>query len=237
MSEQQRFGSYTIGLKDFIDLLLIGPIFTILTFLLMRRIITDYSRYTESKDRIQGLYVAYLIAIVLFNYGTIIHVTMNRLNSQITGDLRSEGVYDAIYFLDEVIGHLFLTLGFFLILYEAAYLHMLTIKHRSEAKDLEGFMLGEGEKRINLFYGIALGVITTVAYLEGQCAFIFLILYPIFTVLFIIMAKKQGVSLQENSFLVMILLMTIFFTISTVLYAFITGIKPVYPFFYQPSEL
>ena len=93
ISEQEKFVSYSINLKDLLDLLFIGPIFTILSFLLLKRILDDLKAQGVPDGIITLCYVIFLIAIVMYNYGNAVHVTMSRLNHQIEEVYGSEQVY------------------------------------------------------------------------------------------------------------------------------------------------
>ena len=176
---------------------------------------------------------------MIFNYGNITHITMNRLNSQVPTALETEAFYYSIYFLDEIIGHLFITLGFFVILTEICYIHTLSLKKRVGSDSFSNFfMRSRIEGHITVIFGILGGIITAFSYLEGQCAFVFLLLNPICSVLlFYFNEKRANVKFKKNLILVMFLLMTVTFTITVIIWGLFTGFKPVYPFFYQNSEL
>ncbi len=234
MSEQQIFANYGLRLKDLLDLILITPLFTIISFILLKRILDELSKLNVSSNKITLSYFIFFIGIILFAYGNMIHITMNRLNSDIVNDYNTEQFYYSIYFLDEFIGHHLIELGFFVVFVEISFLHILNL---SKSEELSKNLMNKTQKSWNSLFGIVLGVATSLAYLEGQSAFLFLILNPIFCALMIYYNKKHQVILKENSLLMLFLLMTISFTITTVLWGAFTGIKPAYPFFYQNSEL
>jgi len=231
----------TLGtnLKDILDLVIIGPMFTLISFFLVKRILEDLKKYELPENRIKILFTIYLIAVVIFNYGNMTHVTMNRLNSQVPTALETEPFYYAIYFLDEIVGHLFITLGFFVILTEICYIHTLSLKIRVGTDSFSNyFMRSRIEGYITIFFGILGGIITAFSYLEGQCAFIYLLLNPICgVVLFYFNNKRAALKTKNNLILMMFLLMTLTFTITVLLWGLFTGLKPVYPFFYQNSEI
>mgnify|MGYP006305083117 CR=1 FL=1 len=115
ISEQETYGTYQLNLKDIIDIIVVGPVFTLISFFLVYHILNDVKKREFSEKNVLISYFVFLIAIVIFNYGNIVHVTMNRLNSQIRDLYSNEPVYQAVYFLDEYIGHLLIGLGFFII--------------------------------------------------------------------------------------------------------------------------
>ena len=239
VSEQQIYASYQLNLKDILDLIIIGPFFTVISFFLVKRILDDLKKYKLPEKRIKLLFTAYLIAIVVFNYGNITHVTLNRLNSQVLAAFETEAFYYAIYFLDEIVGHLFITLGFFVILTEICYIHTLSLRNRVGTDSFSNyFMRSRLEGYITIFFGILGGIITAFSYLEGQCAFVFLFLNPICgVILFYYNNKRAALKTKNNLILMMFLLMTITFTMTVLLWGLFTGLKPVYPFFYQNSEI
>jgi len=239
VSEQEIYALYILNLKDILDLVIIGPMFTLISFFLVKRILEDLKKFQLPEKRIKVLFTIYLISIVIFNYGNITHITMNRLNSQVPTALETEAFYYAIYFLDEIIGHLFITLGFFVILTEICYIHTLSLKNRIDSDSFSNFVMRSPvEGFITIFFGILGGIITAFSYLEGQCAFVYLLLNPICGLaLFYFNHKRAALKTKNNLILIMFLLMTLTFTITVLLWGLFTGLKPVYPFFYQNSEI
>lgn len=236
ISEQTKWVTYQLSLKDLLDLVFIGPIFTIFTFILIRRILNKFRERGISENKIVFAYIIYLLAIVLFNYGNITHVTMNRLNSQVIAEYSTTDFYYAIYYLDEFIGHHLITLGFFIIFVENCLLHTFNLGEGLKSSNMEP-KLTRKEQNINYIFGIGLGIATSFAYLEGQCAFLFLLLNPIVAAILIVISKKQGISLKKNSLVILFLIMTVVFSIIVILWGFIYGFKPYYPYFYQRSEI
>jgi hypothetical protein len=234
VSEQKRFATYGLKLKDLLDLILVTPLFAIISFILLKKIIDDLSGREISSKKINTAYFIFLIALILFAYGNMIHITMNRLNADIAKDYGTEQVYYSVYFLDEFLGHHLVEIGFFIIFTEIAFLHTLNI---SDSEYLSKNLMNKKESSLNSVFGIALGVATSLLYLEGQSAFVFLILNPIICVILIYYNKRNKIRLKENSLLMLFLLMTISFTITTILWGVFTGIKPAYPFFFQNSEV
>jgi len=236
-SEQQIFANYGINLKDLLDLLFITPIFAIISFILLRRILEDSAFKEMSKKKINCFYYIYLIAIVFFAYGNMIHITMNRLNSDIADIYNTEAFYYSVYFLDEFWGHHLIEIGFFIIFTEFTFLHTFSLINNAPETDQRTKLMSRNQKSWNAILGIVFGIATALLYLEGQSAFLFLILNPIFCLILIIYNNKHNIPLKENSLLMLFLLMTISFAITTIIWGILTGIKPAYPFFYQNSEV
>ena len=90
MSEQQIISTYSLNLKDLLDIVLVSPIFAIISFILFKRIIDDLSSQNVSNNKIYIYHFVFLIAIVLFAYGNMIHITMNRLNADIAKDYSNQ---------------------------------------------------------------------------------------------------------------------------------------------------
>ncbi|TFG11242.1 MAG: hypothetical protein EU535_07470 [Promethearchaeota archaeon] len=234
ISEQEKITYYYLNLKDVLDLLFIGPIFTLFSFILLKRILDDLRIKGLSENKILVYYALFLIAIVLYNYGNMIHVTMNRLNSQVIDKYNTEDFYYQIYYLDEMIGHHFITIGFFIVLTEVCLLHTSSLM---KAKTNSEFLLKNREPFWNYIFGLGLGIATAFAYLEGQCAFLFLILNPIICLILVMCSYKTSGLIKKNSLLMIFIIMTIVFAIIVLIWAGVTGIKPYYPYFYQNSEL
>ncbi|MHA1149429.1 MAG: hypothetical protein ACTSR8_14425 [Promethearchaeota archaeon] len=237
ISEQEKIVYYHLKLKDVLDLVFIGPIFTILSFLLVKRLLDELRKQGISENKILFYYALFLTAIVLYNYGNIIHVTMNRLNARVKDDYNTDELYYEIYYLDEMIGHHFLTIGFFIVFAEVCYLHNLSLRNAKAREMNNDFLLKKGEELWNYVFGFGLGIATALAYLEGQCAFLFLILNPIVCLILVIHSYKSSKLIKENSLLMIFIIMTIVFTFTVLIWAVGTGIKPYYPYFYQNSEL
>lgn len=242
VSEQTTMGSFTLNLKDIIDLIIIGPAFSIISFFLIRRTINmTFDANKQDNKAITTAYFFFFIAIVMFNYGNMIHVMMNRVNSHTPDELRTNPLYYSIYFLDEIVGHLLLTLGFFIVFCEGVILHTENLSRNKEIEpntEISGvFDLNSTEESINIALGIGLGLATGLIYPEGQCAFVFLILNPCAAAILYLISYRMKISIRDNSLLVLFLMMTIVYVITTLIYGFMTGFKSVYPFFYQISEL
>lgn len=237
VSEQAIYAIYEFTLKDLIDLLVTGPVFTLVSFFLIKRILDELSGSEISEKAIITYYMVFVIAIVMFNYGNIIHVTMNRLYNQIKNDYNAEDVYYSVVFLDEIIGHLLLNIGFFIFITEVCFLHTKSLNFSFESNQKTALLLKSQKERFwNFFMGMLLGISTALAYIEGQCAFVFLILNPIFAFLLFMHSKYRDVEIKENSILVLYLLMTIFYAITILVWVLFTGLIPVYPYFYQLLE-
>ena len=240
LSEQNRIAFYVLNIKDILDLIFIGPVFTIISFILLKRILEDFNQNhdLENMEVNESFYYSlYLIAVVIFNYGNIIHVLMNRLNAQIITEYNDKYFYYYVYFLDEFIGHFLITLGFFIIFCEMCILHTINLKFNNYTKNNEKILLENSEHLIHSLFGIALGVATALTYLEGQCAFFFLVANTITLIFLILFSKTKRIRFKENSLLILFTLMTITFSLVVITWAFIFGIKPYYPYYYQISEV
>ena len=131
----------------------------------------------------------------------------------------------------------FLGLGFFIILTEYCFLHTFNLNQHKGFEDFSEFLMNKHEENWNFLFGLALGIITALAYAEGQSAFIFLILNPIICFLLLIYSKKKDIKVRKNSMVMIFILMTIAFSITILLWGIFIGIKPFYPYFYQATEL
>ena len=188
-------------------------------------------------NKITIYYLIFIIAIVIFSSGNIAHVLLNRLNADVIDDYNTQSFYYMIYYIDEFLGHTLIMIGFFIVLSEICFLHTLDLQKRLETDEYSDILLRNKEPFWNYIIGIGLGVGTAFTYLEGQSAFLFLFLNPALCALVYIQSRKYGIKVKENGLLIMIILMTITFIISVLIWSIVTGIKPYYPFFYQNSEV
>ena len=146
-------------------------------------------------------------------------------------------MYYSIYFLDEFVGHHLITIGFFIVLSEICILHTIRMQKCSKLENYSELLLRNKEPMWNYILGIGLGIGTAFPYLEGQCAFIFLILNPILCGIIFIQSRRSKIKTKDNGLLVMIIIMTISFAVTVIIWSAFTGIKPAYPYFFQNSEL
>lgn len=237
VSEQKFVATYQISLKDLLDIVFIAPFFAVLSFLLIKRLLDDLKMKGIEDNKITLYYLVFIIAIVIFSSGNIAHVLLNRLNADVIDDYNTQSFYYMIYYIDEFIGHHLITIGFFIVLSEICFLHTLDLQKRLGSDEYSGVLLRDREPFWNYIFGIGLGVGTSFTYLEGQCAFLFLILNPVLCALVIFQSRKYGIKIKENGLLIMIILMTITFITIVLIWSIVTGIKPYYPFFYQNSEV
>ena len=114
ISEQEKIVYYHLKLKDLLDLLFIGPIFTVTAFILLKRILDQLKPQSLSENKIIIFYALFLLAAVLYNYGNAIHVTMNRLNAQIVDEHNSEDFYYQVYYEDNMMSNSFYYMVHFL---------------------------------------------------------------------------------------------------------------------------
>jgi len=237
VSEQEFIATYHISLKDLLDIIFISPIFTIISFLLIKRTLDDLKTKGIGEDKITIYYLIFLIAIVIFSSGNIAHILFNRLNADIVKAYNTQSFYYTIYYLDEFLGHTMIMIGFFIVLSEICFLHTLDLQKRLGTDEYSEVLLKNREPFWNYIIGIGLGVGTSLTYLEGQSAFLFLFLNPVLCALIIFQTRKYEIKIKENGLLMMIILMTVTFIIIVLIWSIFTGIKPFYPFFYQNSEV
>ena len=56
VSEQEIYAQYQLNLKDILDLIIIGPFFTVISFFLVKRILDDLKKYEMPEKRIKLLF-------------------------------------------------------------------------------------------------------------------------------------------------------------------------------------
>ena len=64
VSEQQVYANYGLNLKDLLDLILVTPIFAIISFILLKKILDELSVERASDNKMLLGYFIFLIAVV-----------------------------------------------------------------------------------------------------------------------------------------------------------------------------
>jgi len=65
VSEQEIFAVYQLSLKDVLDIILIGPIFTLLSFIVLKKLLDSLKDQNFEEKSIMVSYFIFLIAIVI----------------------------------------------------------------------------------------------------------------------------------------------------------------------------
>ena len=96
-----------------------------------------------------------------------------------------------------------------------------------------------GEKILVLVPSIVHGVIFTIANLEGQCATFSLVLMGILIGTCTVIMKLLGekIAINNRPFYMFLVLQFLVMLAFLLVWGFVLGVKPWYPFFFEPSEI
>ncbi|MHA1819373.1 MAG: hypothetical protein ACTSU2_12970 [Promethearchaeota archaeon] len=246
LSELNSKVSFYVGLDAILEIFLPGVIFSLF---LWKCFEIAYSYGSESKfgeQVIKREYSERMVSImkyvmVLFiawmNVGNSVHVVANHLNNRAFNfshdfsDPSYAALYYEIYYWDEFFGHINMMLPLFGFL----FIYLLGIVHFRRSIKLKWF-----EWLFIFLAAIGFGLAWFFGWAEGQCLllasmveFILLII-----VIYYISTKKESIKikLKEHPFMVFVLVQAVEFIIATIIWGIVEGVKPYYPFFYQPGE-
>ena len=221
---------FNLSLPTFLDMVF-APIITIVFFYYIHKAIQRYPEAEDSKPSQRQkdiMKVVFYCAALTLVAGILLHATMNFLNGLISGDISSDPLYIAIYYFDELLGHKLVHIGIYGFLIG---LMVVQFWHRGDPE------LSYYDKVGIYLWPTAIGGVYAITVIEGQAGFDFWILSLVLIGVIVYYIKFKGLKLRENLFIHIVLVLSIAFVISTIVYAGITGLKPGYPFFFQPSEL
>ncbi|MHA1727834.1 MAG: hypothetical protein ACTSWY_03800 [Promethearchaeota archaeon] len=222
IAEKSQEVQFTMDLAEVCDILLLGVFFSINAF---RSFIMLQDKDDPDK-KIQGRF-SFLLGIILLNIGVSLHMVTNQLHefthlmseSFIESDPNLTYLSLGLYFWDEIVSHLLIGLGFFILVF--CFLFVESKNYRSTS-ELKGWLI----KLICI--GVGLGI--AYGYIEGQAAvpffFVCIILIP--TTLF----KRRKRPFHNAT-----LLVCVGYIILVLVYGIITGVKPYYPYLKQIEEL
>jgi hypothetical protein len=224
---------------DIISVILLGPVFStfaIRTYELMREKVNP-----KKKKYIHGVLVSvlYITFVIIFNFGAISHMVGNQLHNYIYEIEIAQGypidpasilgaLKAGIYLWDEVISHILIGIGFIGLLFINIHLDLIS-DEVIKILPYEFIMIVIG--------GFLLGVGTAIGFIEGQCAILCLILLGVLSILIIVIVKKNHYQYQKYPFLLCGLSMCIGFFVMVIIWIIYSGVKPYFPFLWQPSEL
>jgi len=182
-----------------------------------------------------------LMLVALFIIGNSSHVIVNRINGKLLDDgyiqtvLRDNptskmaDAYKLIYFYDEYVGHLGMMVPLF-------FIQMVLLRSQIHVPQ-EFKKLHPVEIALLIILGILNGVYNSYSLIEGQSNIVLLVMHLLLLPIIIWLILKKRYSIKNHPILLFLLLQIIGFTIYSFIWIILTGLKPYYPFTYQPSEL
>ncbi len=227
-------GQFSISYRLILEIIFMGPIFAIVYFFLMKYLIEGIDEERgKNKYYIKLLEIGVITFICISCMGHIVHMMFDRASWMYilanNDSMDTSELYSYIYYSDEWLGHHLIHIGLYGYTLMALFAEFL-------GKEEERRKLNGDELTYTILLGAATGIIAYTTY-EGQAAFMMLILWTILlsVELFVIIIKK--INILERPILLYTLINSIIFIILFIIWVSIFGVKPYYPFIYQPSEL
>ncbi len=233
VSEIPAVGEYfSFEIGTIVEIILMGPVFGVLYFILMKAMLR---KIDESQNRkvnyIYLLEIGAVILICLVVMGHIVHLMFdyaNALYRQTYGGYDTTPLFLFLYHSDEWLGHSMIHIGLFGFIVLALVSESLMKAQRR----MRWYEIG-----LSIFFSFGLFVMNGYATLEGQCAALLAIMSFILLLIEIIVIMWKKINPIHYPILFTTIIANIivigFFT-----YWIITfGMKPYYPFYFQPSEL
>ncbi len=235
VSGTASFPAYTIA-----EIVAFGPVMAVVMSWCFQKTLATWSAaglMSPGKARVLGLLFA--VSIALLNTGLLINRLFNVVSAQakVFYDATGQGYenYVYAYFLDEIVGHHLMNAGF--VLYYAVMVvaapRNSTLLSRPEHK------LNGGERVLVLGSSAVHGVIFSVENLEGQSMFFSLVVMGAVAgvIVLVTMARCNKLALLDRPFLLFIAVQLMVMLMFAMIWGIALGVKPYYPFFYEPSEL
>jgi hypothetical protein len=229
------FPSYTIA-----EIIAFGPIMSLVMVGCFRNTIASWVKVgMMSKRKARVLEVLLILSIALLNSGIMINRLFNIASAQAKAfyDATSLGAgnYIFAYYLDELVGHHLMNAG--MVLYYA--LMAIAMPRDSSCFAKTEFAMNGGERVLVLVSSAIYAVVFSIENLEGQSAVFSIALMGALTGIIIIatMARKNKLSAWNRPFLMFLTIEIITMLVFVLVWGLVLGIKPYYPFFYEPSEI
>ena len=237
ISETAENVVFPLPVGELISVILLGgifPLFALRAFELLRSQVSPDRKSYGTRLFVIILYVSFMILLII---GTVVHMVGNQLHAYIY-EIEETMVIDphtplgnlkaGIYLWDEIIGHILIAVGYFGMMYINVFFALIDEDNLRARNDemvfitLGGFLLGAG---------IAFG------FIEGQAGYTFLYLAILLVVLIPIIMHKNKFHYHQKPFVYCALVLNIAYIVVIILFIVLFGVKPYYPYLYQPSEL
>jgi len=232
ISELKKIGSFWMSTRNTCEIILMGPVFAIIYYFLMKQLIIEIDKEQgKNKYYVVLIEIGVLVFICISVMGHAIHVLFNnvsRVYYDFNGGMDTSELYSLLYYSDEWLGHHLIHVGYFGYIIMALFVEFLAKENRKLNKD---------ELLYAILCGIGLSIIFTYIACEGQAAVMVLTLCCVLLIIELIIIIMKNISILERPILMCTLINNIIVIGFFILWVIIFGIKPYYPFIYQPSEL
>jgi hypothetical protein len=229
------FPSYTIA-----EIVTFGPVMAVVMTWCFRRTLAGWrgaGMMPASKARVLELVL--VVSIAMFDAGLLVNRLFNVVSAQAKSFYDATGLgydnYVFAYFLDEIVGHLIMNAG--LVLY---YIVMAAAAPRDSVPlSRPEHALNGGEKLLVLVVSAVHGAIFSIENMEGQSMVFSLVLMGAMAcALFLFtIARRNNLAISNRPFLLFIAVQLVVMLVFSIVWGIALGVKPYYPFFYEPSEI
>ncbi|MHA1732028.1 MAG: hypothetical protein ACTSU5_08785 [Promethearchaeota archaeon] len=216
---------FEVSLQLLVEIFLTGPVFAAWTWHLVDRM--------PGSDVRSGVRWGMAIALGSMVVGNAVHLVANDLNSRTLGlsrdfsDPAFTRLYFPIYWWDEFFGHAVLALSLYAVLGVVAFL---------SAREFPGRGLGSSRLAFLGVVGAGYGATWFYGWAEGQVLLPCAVLNAGFVAAVFLARRFWSARVREHPFLVVLLVQAVVFLVLVAWWGAATGLKPQYPFFYQPGE-
>ena len=234
------------SVKDIVDLMYINLIFPIFAVWVRNSVNNNYNTYFNNNNSNNNnnnnnhnnwdnyLYYIFMGLMIFGNTSHVLANNFTHLLQTLDPTLRDTSLFYSIYFWDEYFGHLALVLGM--------YGMALTNLAKQIKVPLLEYKMSPDKWIHMILTGIGLGVGISLAMMEGQSNPIFLLLNVVLLItllVYVVRSKNRNEingdnwSIKNHPVIVLFILESIFFIISSVVWGLVYGIMDHYPYFYQ----
>ncbi|MHA1378466.1 MAG: hypothetical protein ACTSRG_08800 [Candidatus Helarchaeota archaeon] len=243
--------SFSTGL--IVELVVMGPVFAIIYFILMKYMLNKIDETNNNRNFIFILEITTVLFICIYIMGHITHLMFDHASRayefmygivslhflsvlilifpdkwlQIIIYLLSP-LFLFLYYSDEWLGHHLIHFSLFTFMVLAIFTEILLTEHNLMKWD---------ELSISIFFGIGASFVNGYATYEGQCAFPLFIFSLILLVFQIVYWSVKKIELRRYPIFLAMIICNIIVIGLFIFWVINFGIKPYYPFIYQPSEL
>jgi len=232
ISEISAVGSFTIGFSLVLEIILMGPVFIIIYYIIMKHFLSKINQNEGNNKR--NVFIIEIISITLitiFAMGHAIHVFFNHANALYRiayGTYDTTALFSFLYVSDEWLGHHLIHIALFGFMILALLTEFLMENHER---------MNKGELIISGVLGVGLFFMSGYASYEGQSAFLMFVLAIILLTVEIIIILKKKVKILNHPILLATIICSVIIIGFFIYWIIAFGWKPYFPFHFQPSEL
>ncbi len=232
ISELKKLSSFWISTRIICEIILMGPVFAIIYYFMMKRLIVEIDiEKGKNKYYVALIEIGVLTFMCISVMGHTIHMLFdqaNRVYYNSNDGMDTSELYSLLYYSDEWLGHHLIHIAY------SGYIAMALITE----------FLGENHKRLRndeLIYticcGVGMGLMFGYSTYEGQAAVLVVILCIILLIADLIIILVKKINILERPILICTIILSIIVICLFIWWVVVFGLKPYYPYIYQPSEM